>query len=41
MGILTDIFHWNYILTVSVVGWLLAQVLKTVINCILIGIQNI
>lgn len=37
MGILTDILHWNYILTVSIVGWLVAQVLKTVINCILIG----
>ena len=37
MGIITDILYWNYILTVSVVGWLVAQVLKTVINCILIG----
>lgn len=38
---MTEIFHsilnWNYILTVSVTAWFVAQVLKTIINFFLIG----
>lgn len=37
MKLLTAVLQWNYILTVSVTGWLVAQVLKTFINFILIG----
>lgn len=37
MDWITDILRWNYILTVSITGWLIAQVLKTIINFILIG----
>ena len=32
---LTSLFHWNYIFCVSATGWLVAQILKTIINAIL------
>lgn len=31
-----DLFRWNYILCVSMVGWFAAQLLKTIINAILL-----
>ena len=37
MEVLKTIFGWNYILSVSIVGWCVAQVLKTLINLILMG----
>ena len=37
MEVFESIFSWNYILTVSITGWCVAQVLKTLINVILIG----
>lgn len=36
MGWITGLFRWNYILCVSMVGWFTAQVLKTIINAILL-----
>ncbi len=35
MDWLVSLFHWNYILCVAVVGWLAAQILKTIINAAL------
>lgn len=37
MEVFESIFGWNYILSVSITGWCVAQVLKTLINVILIG----
>ena len=37
MEVFQSIFSWNYILSVSITGWCVAQVLKTIINVILIG----
>ncbi|MBQ7860069.1 MAG: divergent PAP2 family protein [Faecalibacterium sp.] len=37
MDIIHAILNWNYILTVSVTAWLVAQVLKTIINFALVG----
>ena len=37
MEVFQSIFSWNYILSVSLTGWCVAQVLKTIINVILIG----
>ncbi len=37
MQLLRDIFSINEILTVSLLGWFTAQVLKTIINFILLG----
>ena len=37
MEVFESIFSWNYILSVSITGWCVAQVLKTLINIILIG----
>lgn len=37
MQIISEILHTNEILTVSLVGWFVAQVLKTIINFILLG----
>ena len=37
MEVFESIFSWNYILSVSITGWCVAQVLKTLINVILIG----
>lgn len=33
---LQQLFHWNYVLCVSMVGWLVAQLLKTIINAVLL-----
>ena len=35
MNWLTSLFHWNFILCVSVTGWLVAQVMKTIINAVI------
>lgn len=37
MELIQKIISWNYILTVSILGWFTAQVLKTVINFFLMG----
>ncbi|MCF2556274.1 divergent PAP2 family protein [Fournierella massiliensis] len=37
MEVFESIFSWNYILSVSITGWCVAQVLKTLIDVILIG----
>ncbi len=37
MEVFESIFSWNYILSVSITGWCVAQGLKTLINVILIG----
>lgn len=37
MELLKQIYGWNYLLSVSLTGWLVAQVLKTIINFILMG----
>lgn len=37
MNIFSAILHWNYILTVSVTAWFVAQVLKTIINFVFMG----
>ncbi len=37
MEMIKQILSWNEILTVSILGWLVAQVLKTVIESILAG----
>lgn len=37
MSFLKELFSWNYILCVSVTGWLTAQILKTIINVVLTG----
>jgi hypothetical protein len=37
MNIIKDVLSWNYILTVSLTSWFVAQVLKTLINFVLIG----
>ena len=34
---LKELYSWNYLLSVSLTGWLLAQILKTIINFFLIG----
>ena len=34
---LNDFYSWNYLLAVALTGWLVAQVLKTIINFILLG----
>ena len=34
---LKQIYSWNYILSVALTSWLVAQVLKTIINFIMIG----
>ncbi len=41
MDWITALFHWNYILCVAVTGWLAAQVLKTLINAILLHEFNL
>ena len=35
MGILNQALQWNFILVTSMISWLVAQVLKTIINCML------
>lgn len=35
-----EVYSWNYLLSVSLTAWFSAQVLKTVINCILMGKLN-
>ena len=37
MQFIHEIFSFNPILTVSLLGWFVAQVLKTLINFILLG----
>ena len=37
MQLIHDILSFNQILTVSLLGWFIAQVLKTIINFILLG----
>ena len=37
MQFIKELFSVNEILTVSIVGWFVAQVLKTIINFILLG----
>ena len=37
MQLIKDLFSVNEILTVSLLGWFVAQVLKTIINFILLG----
>ena len=37
MELLKSIYSYNYILSVSLTGWLTAQVLKTIINAFLLG----
>ncbi len=37
MQLIHNILSFNQILTVSLLGWLVAQVLKTIINFILLG----
>lgn len=37
MELVRNILSWNEILTISILGWLIAQVLKTIINFILLG----
>lgn len=37
MNLISEILHTNEILTVALLGWFTAQVLKTIINCILMG----
>ena len=37
MQFIHDILSFNQILTVSLLGWFVAQVLKTIINFILLG----
>ena len=37
MQLIQNILSFNQILTVSLLGWLVAQVLKTIINFILLG----
>lgn len=37
MEFLKQIYSWNYLLSVSLTGWLVAQVLKTIINFFLMG----
>lgn len=37
MEILHAILRWNYILTVSITSWFVAQILKTIINFVLMG----
>ena len=37
MQIIREIFSFNQILTISLLGWFVAQVLKTIINFILLG----
>ena len=37
MELLKQIYSWNYILSVALTSWLVAQVLKTIINFIMIG----
>lgn len=32
-----QIYSWNYLLSVALTGWMLAQILKTILNFILIG----
>ena len=37
MELLKQIYSWNYILSVALTSWLVAQVLKTIINFVLLG----
>ena len=37
MEMLRGIFGWNYILSVSLSSWLIAQLLKTIINAVMLG----
>ena len=37
MNWIKEIYCWNYLLSVSLTAWLIAQVLKTIINFILMG----
>lgn len=37
MELIQNVLSWNYILTVSILGWFTAQVLKTLINFFLMG----
>lgn len=37
MELLKQIYSWNYLLSVALTGWLVAQILKTIINFILLG----
>ena len=37
MEMLRGIFGWNYILSVSLSSWLVAQLLKTIINAVMLG----
>ena len=39
MQFIQNILSFNQILTVSLLGWFVAQVLKTVINFILLGLK--
>ena len=40
MQLIKELFSVNEILTVSIVSWFVAQVLKTIINFILVFIAN-
>ena len=35
MGLLETIYSWNYVLMVSLTGWLVAQVLKTLVDFVI------
>lgn len=37
MEFIKSIYSWNYLLSVSLTGWLVAQVLKTIFNFVLAG----
>ena len=37
MELFKQIYSWNYILSVALTAWLVAQILKTIINFIVIG----
>lgn len=37
MELIKSIYSWNYLLSVSLTGWLVAQILKTIFNFILAG----
>ena len=41
MGIIKTAYSWNIILSISLIGWLVAQILKTVINYFVIGEFNL
>lgn len=41
MEFISKIYSWNYLLAVSLTAWLVAQILKTIINFVLMGKLNV